>query len=48
VGGDGRATVRPDEEETGDDWGSEDICSSEKQGGRLARPQVGLDLWGEG
>jgi len=45
VGGDGRATVRPDDEETGDDRGWEDICSSEKQGGRAAGLQVG---WGEG
>ena len=48
MGGDGRATVRPDEEERGDDCESEDICSSEKQGGRLAGPQVRLEVWGEG
>lgn len=48
VGGDGRATVRPDEEETGDDWVSEDICSSEKHAGRLVRPRLRLDLCPQG
>lgn len=40
VGGDGRATVLPEEEDTGDNRGSfpgEDICSNEKQAGRLTR-----------